>query len=263
MPALQHFLKNDDPTSVFEAIEADGACVLDDLVTPEFCGHITDDFLSFIKSADWGENEIGLKDEFFGAQTKRLHGLFSKSPLMVQVLMNPFLLSLAEYFLKSDKRAHDFRLSNAELMVLNQNQTFQEFHTDGGSWHRAQKHEGRRNILISANIALTEFTQDNGATRVVPGSHRWSNGRKPVDSEVCLAVMPRGAALLYSGNVLHSGGANSTPEMRIGLYLGYLVSWLRPIENQLATNSPEDIAALSEEAQRLLDVVPGGFTVIA
>jgi ectoine hydroxylase-related dioxygenase (phytanoyl-CoA dioxygenase family) len=182
---------------------------------------------------------------------------------MVQVLMNPFLLSLAEHFLKSDRRAHDFRLSNCELMVLNQNQTFQEFHTDGGSWHRAQKHEEGKDILISANIALTEFTQNNGATRVVPGSHRWPSDRKPADSEVCLAVMPQGAALLYSGNVMHSGGANTTAEMRIGLYLGYLVSWLRPIENQLATNSPGDVLALPLDAQRLLDVVPGGFTVIA
>ena len=130
MPALQHFLKEDDPTRIYSAIEEDGACVLDDLVTTEFCGRITDDFLSHIESVDWGENEIGLKDEFFGDQTKRLHGLFSKSPLMVQVLMNPFLLSLAEHFLKSDRRALDFRLSNAELMVLNENQTFQEFHTD-------------------------------------------------------------------------------------------------------------------------------------
>ncbi|HIG42582.1 MAG: phytanoyl-CoA dioxygenase family protein [bacterium] len=263
MPKLQHFQSDDSPDSIFSAIEHDGGCILHGLFAPEFCDQIKDDFLGYIKAMQWGENELGLRDEFYGNQTKRLHGLFSKSPLMSEVLMNPFLLSMAEHFLKSDRRARDFRLSNAELMVLNQDQEVQEFHTDGGSWYRAQQHEAGKEILISANIALTDFTENNGATRVVPGSHQWAVDRKPKDSEVCLAVMPQGATLLYSGNVIHSGGANATPDMRMGLYLGYLVSWLRPIENQLATNTPEDILALSAEAQRLLDVVPSGFTVLA
>ena len=75
--------------------------------------------------------------------------------------------------------------------------------------------------------------------------------------------MKKGSALLYSGNVLHSGGENRTDNIRTGLYLGYSISWLRPIENQLVTNNPEDVFSLSKEAQQLLDVVPGGFTVIA
>ena len=120
-----------------------------------------------------------------------------------------------------------------------------------------------KEILVSVNIALTEFTQHNGATRVVPGSQLWPQERPAEESEICLATMPKGAALLYSGNVLHSGGENITPDIRVGLYLGYIVSWLRPIENQLVTNKPEDIFALSDEAKQILDVVPGGFTVIA
>ena len=75
--------------------------------------------------------------------------------------------------------------------------------------------------------------------------------------------MPKGAALIYSGNAIHSGGANAETEARVGLYLGYVVSWLRPLENQLITNEPTDILSLSEEARRLLDLTPGGFTVYA
>ncbi|MFT6011486.1 MAG: ectoine hydroxylase-related dioxygenase (phytanoyl-CoA dioxygenase family), partial [Candidatus Azotimanducaceae bacterium] len=203
----------------------------------------------------------------YGQQTKRLHGLFSKSPKMVEVLTNPLLLQVAREMLVSDDRAKDIRLSNTELMVLGQDQPVQVFHTDGSSWHRAQRQEqslGPLNeILISANIALTPFTAINGATRVVPGSHLWSPERKPQPAEICQAIMPKGSALLYSGNVIHSGGANETETTRIGLYLGYVVSWLRPLENYLVTNKPDDIFALAAEAQQLLDVSPGGFTVMA
>ena len=72
-------------------------------------------------------------------------------------------------------------------MVLNGDQSSQEFHTDGGSWYRAQQNEKGKQILVSANIALTEFTEANGATRVVPGSHLWESSRSPLDSETCLA----------------------------------------------------------------------------
>ena len=97
----------------------------------------------------------------------------------------------------------------------------------------------------------------------MPGSHLWPESRTPEDDEVCLAVMPKGSALLYTGNAIHSGGANTEAAARVGLYLGYVVSWLRPIENQLVTNQPADILALPERARQLLDVSTGGFTVLA
>lgn len=75
--------------------------------------------------------------------------------------------------------------------------------------------------------------------------------------------MPKGAALIYASHVIHSVGANSDAAIRVGLYLGYAVSWLMPLENQLITNEPQDILNLGERAKRLVDIVPGGFTVIA
>ena len=181
---------------------------------------------------------------------------------MVEVLTHPLFLSLAERMFVATGMANDVRLSNAELMVLNRDQEAQVLHTDAVSWKRAQELEDGE-ILVSANCALTDFTATNGATRVVPGSHRWEAGRMPSDDEITLATMPRGSALIYTGNAMHSGGANQEDEARVGLYLGYIASWLRPIENHLLTNEPADILALPERAQRLLDVVPGGFAPYA
>ena len=87
--------------------------------------------------------------------------------------------------------------------------------------------------------------------------------RKPAEEEVVSAVMPRRSALLYSGNVLHGGGANRTDEIRIGLYAGFLLSWLRPIENHLVTNGIETLKTAAPQVQRLLDYSDTGWEVIA
>lgn len=262
MPELE-IIKHHQTEQMLAAIARDGACIVEDLLPAELCDQLLADFKPHLSEIPWGVDELGYKSDFYGEQTKRLHGLFSKSPLMATVLTQPVLLELAERVLVNKDKSRDFRLSNAELMVLAEHQDVQEFHTDGGSWYHAQSLEHPNEILLSANIALTEFTKTNGATRVVPGSHLWSKSRKPEPHEITQAVMPKGAALIYSGNVVHSGGANSDANIRVGLYLGYVASWLRPLENQLMTNKPEDILALDERAKRLLDIVPGGFTVLA
>jgi len=266
---LKHFETKDAIDDICEALSRDGACIVDGLLPTKLCDELSNDFLGDLNKVDWGIDELGYKNEFYGEQTKRLHGLFSRSVHMETVLTHPLLLSIIRQILLADGKAVDIRLSNAELMVLNKNQKNQAFHSDAGSWHRVQLREksefppGKGEILISANYALTDFTDSNGATRVVPGSHLWDAGREPTEAETCLAIMKKGSALLYAGNVLHSGGENKTEDIRTGLYLGYSISWLRPIENQLVTNNPEDIFNMSKEAQQLVDVVPGGFTVIA
>jgi ectoine hydroxylase-related dioxygenase (phytanoyl-CoA dioxygenase family) len=262
MPELET-LHSHEQEAIVTAVARDGACIVADLLDSTQCAALLDDFKQHLTDMPWGVDELGYKSDFYGAQTKRLHGLFSKSKHMEAVLTHPLLLQLANSVLLDEKKSRDFRLSNAELMVLAEHQTVQEFHTDAGSWFHAQRLEAPQEILLSANIALTDFTASNGATRVVPGSHLWERGRIPQPHEITQAIMPKGAGLIYSGNVIHSGGANSDADIRVGLYLGYVVSWLRPLENQLITNDAEDILALGDRAKQLLDIVPGGFTVIA
>ncbi len=83
-------------------------------------------------------------------------------------------------------------------------------------------------------FAVTDFSSEVGATRVVPGSHLWDADRwdAPVDdSQICQAVMPAGAGMIYSGNVLHGGGDNITSSTwRMGMHLSYVLGWLTPEE---------------------------------
>ena len=193
-----HHTQVDD---ILNAVAADGACIALEVLSIDFCDALLADFQPHLDSLSWGTDELGYRDDFYGDKTKRLHGLFSKSPRMLEVLTHPLFTGLAGRMLVDSGVADDYRLSNAELMVLSRDQANQVFHTDAASWRRAQKREKRdgNEILISANCALTDFTAANGATRVVPGSHLWDESRTPTDEEVCLAVMPKGSALLYSG----------------------------------------------------------------
>jgi hypothetical protein len=157
---------------ILAAIAAEGACIVEDLLPEPLCDALLADFDPHLDAMEPGVDELGYRDEFYGTKTKRLHGLFSKSPRMVDVLTHPFLIGLAERLFVDSGFARDVRLSNTELMVLHQDQQVQTFHTDGYSWRRAQTLVDGE-ILVSANIALTRFSVENGATRVVPGSHRW------------------------------------------------------------------------------------------
>ena len=248
--------------AIFASLEQDGGCIVHGLLDEQQCSQLLADFAPALETTTWGADDLGYRDDFYGVQTKRLHGLFAHSTLMETVLLQPLMLTLASRLFLDTRLASDLRLSNAELMVIGEGQKDQVFHTDAASWSGLQRQIDQE-ILLSANYALTDFTEHNGATRVVPGSHRWPANREPTPDDVCLAVMPRGSALLYTGNLVHSGGNNQTALPRTGLYLGYVGSALRPLENQLITSGPQVLQRLSPEAQRLLDFTPDGFTVYA
>lgn len=261
MPALASVpaANTDD---ILSYLERDGACIALDALPETLCDTLLADFKPHLEEIAAGADDLGYREQFYGQQTKRLHGLFSRSAAMETVLLQPVLQALCQRLFIDTGLASDVRLSNAELMALHQGQDQQVFHSDAASWRHAQE-MAPNELLLSANYALTAFTRDNGATCVVPGSHRWPGYRQPQPEEICQAIMPRGSALIYTGNVIHAGGANSTAHARCGLYMGYMVSWLRPLENYLVTNRSEDIRSLSARAQTLLDVTPSGFTVYA
>ena len=91
--------------------------------------------------------------------------------------------------------------------------------------------------MINCMWAVDEFTAENGATNVVPGSHRWERvglipEREPLPEEITQGAMPAGSVLIYFGSLLHCGGANRTAKPRTGVVLSYCQGWLRQSENQ-------------------------------
>jgi ectoine hydroxylase-related dioxygenase (phytanoyl-CoA dioxygenase family) len=108
-----------------------------------------------------------------------------------------------------------------------------------------------RDVMISAIWALDDFTADNGATRVVPGSHLRPAG-KPDPAETVPAVMPAGSVLLFSGRLYHGGGANTSTRPRLGVVIDYLQPWLRPCEAHTLSADPAQVRGLPRRLQELL-----------
>ncbi len=100
---------------------------------------------------------------------------------------------------------------------------------------------------------MTDFTQTNGATRLVPGSHKWDKDRKPSEQEITFAEMSAGSVLLYGGSILHGGGSNITDsDKRLAVLIHYTLSWLRQEENQYLSCPPEIAAELPVELRDLM-----------
>jgi len=108
-------------------------------------------------------------------------------------------------------------------------------------------------VVVNTMWALDDFTPTNGATRLVPGSHRWEVGRRPdADAEMTVAEMPAGSTMFYVGNLWHGGGANQTERPRLGVILEYVVGWLRPQENHCLAVPRAVVRELPERLQELL-----------
>ena len=128
----------------------------------------------------------------------------------------------------------------------------QLLHRDELNWPQAAG--GEQEITVTAIFALTDFTPENGATVVAPGSHRWPGALPEVEpSQTCQATMQAGSALLYNGKIIHGGGANvSKDQWRVGLHAGFVAGWLRSEENHQLTTSLQAVQQLPEHAQRML-----------
>ena len=128
-------------------------------------------------------------------------------------------------------------------------------------------------LQLATVIAFVDFTRENGATRVVPGSHRWPDRQlvpaeqmlqsPPAPEQIAYAEMPAGSAVIYSGGTIHAGGANSTSIPRRGAHLSYCLGWLRTEENNYLSTPPAVAATLPRRAQELLgyalhDSIPRG-----
>jgi ectoine hydroxylase-related dioxygenase (phytanoyl-CoA dioxygenase family) len=106
--------------------------------------------------------------------------------------------------------------------------------------------------MVNAMCAYSAFTRENGATIVVPGSHKWDPDRMPVAEEITQAEMEPGEVLIYLGSLIHAGGQNRSELPRAGIALSYCLGWLRQSENQYFAPPPEIARYFSTELQDML-----------
>ena len=247
---------------LLEAIQRSGAAIAPDVFSTAWCDQLMRDFATPLSALTLGRDQLGYRSGFYGEATKRLHGLFRWSEQLSELVLHPPLLNLIERSLLRESRARSLRISNAELMVIYEGQAAQVLHRDNVSWPIDRLAHSPA-PLLNVIVALSDFMAERGATRVIPRSHHWPREMKSeVDASIPIE-MSKGSVLLYSGNLWHGGGAHAGGPPRAGLYIGWIPSWLKPLENHLATNGTAAFDRLPRALQTLLDVEQSGFTVYA
>jgi ectoine hydroxylase-related dioxygenase (phytanoyl-CoA dioxygenase family) len=249
--SLVHLPSDTTVEAVVEAIRRDGAVIVDHLVSNDLLDELTDELESSFGEADLGS------DEFNGLNTRRTGALIARSETVRQLIQHPLILGATAEILS---HSTNFQLHITQAIAIGPDSPAQAIHRDQWAWDFFPFPDGYE-VECSAIWALTDFTESNGATRVVPGSHLAGDGRSYVEEDSVPAEMERGSVVLYTGSEYHGGGANRTEETRIGIQCSYALGWLRQEENQYLS-VPLDIAkTLPTDLLRLMGYEKGSFTL--
>lgn len=235
---------------IVDVAQRDGALILNGVLSPDDVGRLRAELDPYMNATRRGA------DEFSGVQTTRTGALVARSSACRDLVTNPLVLAAAREYLAP--YCHRLQLHLTQIIRLEPGQGAQMLHRDRWAWGRyLHGVEPQFNTIW----ALTDFTAENGATRVVPGSVGWPDDRKAEDDEICQAIMPAGSVLIYTGSVFHGGGENRSDEDRIGLNITYSLGWLRQEENQYLSCPPEIARDLPEELQDLLGYTQGSYAL--
>lgn len=241
---------------VLEALAGDGGVIVEDMLGPAGAEAIRTELQDGFENTEPGSKSgQELWDVFHGRQTVRFTGLAARSQAFVDhALLNPMLLAVADALLLPN--GADYWLNTGQVMAVGPGEPAQYLHRDENNWPEAIADE--RELTISCMFALNDFTKENGATVVKPGSQVLPAGVRregsPSDDDFATAYaeMPAGAGMIYTGKVVHGAGANTTAGWRYGMHVSFVVGWLRPEEASPLMVDQARAAELPARARDLL-----------
>jgi ectoine hydroxylase-related dioxygenase (phytanoyl-CoA dioxygenase family) len=212
-------------------IAADGYTIVEDAVEEDLLDELT---------AELGRLEVDLgivpaRNDFEGASTVRIYNLLVHGPAFGRVPVHANVLPIVEGVLD-----RGCLISSLSSIAICAGETPQPLHADDQLMPIPKPHPP---TVCNTMWALTDFTEANGATRIIPGTHLAD--ASPVYGEhhdSIAAEMPRGSVLVWHGSLWHGGGANTTDERRVGLAMNYCAGYIRQQENQ-QLGIPREVAA--------------------
>lgn len=239
---IQH-LPVDSPTDKLnEALEQDGCVVIDRALDRATLDRLKDEMAPHVEAAAYGT------DEFDGFQTKRSGMLVARSPTSRDLIMNPSVLDLAKRVLS---HATVFQLHCTQIIEVGPGAAPQMIHRDQWAFDMFPFPQGT-DTTFATMWALDDFTEENGATRVIPGSHKMADKQEFKLEDTEPAEMEAGSVLLYTGSLYHGAGRNQSDAVRTGLIVHYSLGWLRQEENQYLGVPEEVLQTLPEDLLRLM-----------
>jgi ectoine hydroxylase-related dioxygenase (phytanoyl-CoA dioxygenase family) len=248
---LRRLHAKDSLDAIEQALKDDGGVIVEGFLAPDVVARIKAEVAQARAAANPGMKHLNPAIQFFyGDKTRHVNGMAAHSrTFATEVMIHPTMLALCDRILLPSCARYQLNLGH--LIDRGPGAQNQLLHRDELVWvHLAQPHA---EIQLASMIALEDFRAENGATRIVPGSHRWPRTRTPSEHEIADAVMPAGSAAIYLGSTIHGAGANSTQhEWRPGLHISYVLGWLRTEENNYLAVPPEVARSLPRLAQEVL-----------
>ncbi|MDP2123030.1 MAG: phytanoyl-CoA dioxygenase family protein [Parvibaculum sp.] len=250
MPKLETLPATASADEILAVLKRDGALILKDALTPAQLAQVRAETMPYIEATEFG------RDDFTGNLTTRTGALVARSPACREMVANKIIVQAAETFLKPF--CERIQLHLTQVIRITPGQKKQQIHRDRWAWGTYLK-----NIEPQFNTiwAITDFTKENGATQVCPGSLDWPDDYQPTDDQIGYAEMNAGSVLIYSGGVFHGGGANVSNGDRIGINITYTLGWLRQEENQYLSCPPEIARDLSPDLQALIGYSMGSYAL--
>jgi hypothetical protein len=251
MPSLKHLPATATRDEVLKVLSEDAAVIIDGLIPPDLLDRVRTEIMPYVEATPTG------RDDFTGRLTTRTGALIARSPACRELVTDPLINAATEAFLAPFCDRYQLHLT--QVIRIKPGQGAQVLHRDRLAWggYLQRSIEPQLNMIW----AVTDFTKENGATRVVPGSHLWEDGRGAHDDEITYAEMKAGSVIIYTGSVIHSGGANVSSADRVGINITYSLGWLRQEENQYLSCPPDIAATLTPDLQRLIGYSMGSYAL--
>jgi hypothetical protein len=256
---LEPFLDGRSFEQCWEQYENDGYVIFPEIMASEEVERQRAALAPFI------EADIRGRNVFEGVESNRIYAMLGKDPIFADLLTHPLQLAFAEREL-----GKSCLLSACLAINLHPGETVQPWHMDDDHCRQPLP---RKALGVSTFWTIDPMTEDNGATEIIPGSHKWAkvelngankasdfatkdSGDQNVDpgahEDAIKAVMPAGSLMIAKGNLWHRGGANRSQATRLIVTPQYCPGWMRPLETMLLAVPPEKAAALPKRAQELL-----------
>ncbi len=232
---------------IYSAIEEAGCALVTGVTDDELRASIRSELAPHMDSVRVNDDD---PEEFYPGLTRRVSALVARSPTITdQLLAHPISKSVCERHLTPNSE-HGYQVHVTAALEVGPGAREQILHTEEGSFTFFPK--PRPNIIIASMWAISDFRADNGATLIVPGSHKWPGDRTAEPHEIVSAEMPAGSVLFWSGGLLHGAGANVSQDWRYGVILTYSLGWVRQEENQYLNVPKARLAELSPEMRQLI-----------
>ena len=236
---------------IHEVLARDAALVIDDLAGAATLDKIAAEMAPYIADTPHGS------DNFTGRATRRTGALIARSETSRELVQHPTILDVTGRLLH---KAKSFQLHLTQIIAIGPDSPGQSIHRDQWAFDFFE-FPADYDVQCNTIWAMTDFTEENGATRVIPRSQSWPDRLDHSIDETVPATMTRGSCLLYTGKVYHGGGENRSDEVRTGLNITYNVAWLRQEENQYLSVPREIAETLDDDLLRLMGYKMGAYAL--